>query len=100
VIAYRTRNRSKKFAADWDFAKKLHIAAMEDEAWRRAYEGIEKDVWYKGESVGKERYYSDTLIMHRLNAERPNKYQYRAKVDGQVNGEITVKIVKFAENED
>ena len=98
-VPYRLRERSKKFAQQWDEAKKMYVELLEEESFRRAYNGIEKSIWYKGEKVGVERQYSDTLLMHRLNAELPNKYQYRHKVDANVEGNITVKVVKFSDGD-
>jgi hypothetical protein len=88
----------------------MAVARLEDESWRRAFEGVTKPVFYKGEQLRTaptkkhpkgelyfERTYSDTLLMHRLNAERPDKYQYRQKIVGDgPDGEIIVKVVKFA----
>ena len=94
---YAARKRSARFAEQWDAAKQMYIALLEDEAWRRAFEGVDKGIWYQGERVGVEKQYSDTLLMHRLNAEKPDKYQYRHKVDANVQGNITVEVVKFAD---
>ena len=107
---YIHRKKNKTFEKKWALAKKLYIARLEDEAWRRAFEGITKPIFYKGEQLRRaptpefpegepyfERTYSDTLLMHRLNAERPNKYQYRQKIDGNIDGEIIVKVVKFSD---
>lgn len=88
---YQHKSKNKKFAEQWKAAAEMAIALLEDESWRRAFNGVEKAVWYKGEMVGTERQFSDTLLMHRLNAERPDKYQYRQKVDANVTGDITFK---------
>ena len=103
---YVKRKSNKSFAKKWQIAKEASIARLEDEAWRRAFEGIKKPVFYKGEQIRNpdgtpyfERIYSDTLLMHRLNAERPDKYHYRQQIDGKVDGEITVKVIKFANND-
>lgn len=94
---YRYRRSNKKFAKEWEIAKEAYIGLLEDESWRRAFKGIDKAVWYKGELVGIEKQFSDTLLMHRLNAERPDKYQYRQRIDANVNGNITVKVMKFSD---
>ena len=103
---YVKRKSNKSFAKKWQSAKEASIARLEDEAWRRAFEGIVKPLFYKGEQIRNadgtpyfERTYSDTLLMHRLNAERPDKYHYRQQIDGKVDGEITVKVIKFANND-
>lgn len=97
VAIYKERRTNKKFAQEWKEAQEQAIGLLEDESWRRAFEGIEKEIWYRGEAVGIERQYSDTLLMHRLQAELPEKYQYRQKVDQNVTGSIKIEIVKFAD---
>jgi hypothetical protein len=96
---YRYRNADPEFREAWDAAKEAAVELLEDEGWRRAFDGIEKPVFYKGEICGYVQDYSDTLLMHRLNAERPDKYQYRQKIDANVEGNITIQIVKFADED-
>jgi len=100
---YARRTKNKTFRKKWKIAKKLSIARLEDEAWRRAFEGIKKPVFYKGEQIENpdgtpyfERVYSDTLMMHRLNAERPDKYHYRQSVEhsGNIVTEVHVNFIK------
>ena len=44
-------------------------------ACRRAFEGVERPVYYKGEQVGTWRFYSDALAMFLLKAHRPERYR-------------------------
>jgi hypothetical protein len=55
---------------------------LEDEAVRRAHEGLRKPVWYKGKIVGYETEYSDTLLLAVLKANNPDKFRDRIE---QVN---------------
>jgi hypothetical protein len=48
---------------------------LEDEAVRRAYEGVERPVFQGGKQVGVVREYSDTLLIFLLKALRPEKYR-------------------------
>jgi len=96
---YIHRGKFPKFKEEWIKALSHAVELLEDEAWRRAFEGVDRDVWYKGCVVGTEKHYSDTLLMHRLNAERPDKYHYRQQVDANVTAEITVKVVKFSDGD-
>jgi hypothetical protein len=54
------------------------IATAEDEAYRRGIEGVEEGIRYKGERVGTEMKYSDTVLLAILNAGKPQKYKYRS----------------------
>jgi hypothetical protein len=66
---------------------------LEDEAFRRAHQGIDKPVFQGKELVGVIREYSDTLLIFLLKGCRPDKY--RDRVDTRQSGEITVKFVGF-----
>jgi hypothetical protein len=48
---------------------------MEQEADRRAIEGVDEPVFHKGTVVGHIRKYSDTLLIFRLKALAPAKYR-------------------------
>ena len=53
---------------------------LEDEAFRRAVEGVEKPVgWYKGKPGGVIREYSDVLLIFLLKGARPEKYADRVQ---------------------
>lgn len=75
--AYEWRSNDVEFAAKWDDALNQGLDALEGEARRRAFEGVEEPVFYKGEVVGYIRKYSDSLIMFMLKAYRP---QFRDRV--------------------
>jgi len=47
---------------------------VEKEAVRRAVKGVRKGVYYKGEHIGDERVFSDTLMKQQLEAGDPKKY--------------------------
>ena len=59
--------------------------ALEQEARRRALEGVEEPVFYKGERVGSIRKFSDQLLMLLLMAKRPNQFRERVDVTSKVD---------------
>lgn len=75
---------------------------LEDEARRRAEEGILEAVHYQGKPIGAKRIYSDGLMMFLLRGLRPNKYRERRDVElsgpngGPIeqNLELTVRFVE------
>ena len=75
--AYHVRRHSEDFAAQWDEALGEGIDLLEAEARRRAFTGIDKPVYYKGEVVGSITKYSDRLLMFLLRAHRPQKFPRR-----------------------
>lgn len=54
------------------------MRTLEDEAVRRAHEGINKAVRYKGKIVGYETEFSDSLLIFTLKGGKPEKYKDRA----------------------
>ena len=77
---YDWRGADPDFARKWDDALDDGIDLLEAVLHRRAFEGTEKPVYYKGEQVGTTRHYSDALAMFLLRAHRPERYRdnYRA----------------------
>jgi len=86
--AYDKRNTDLEFAAAWDDAKKMGLDVLKDEAWRRAYEGLERQKFYQGVPIkvrrgGRivpyvEREYSDSLLMFLIKQHDPS---YREHFD-------------------
>jgi hypothetical protein len=48
ATAYEWRDADSDFAERWDRALKIGVSALEDEAKRRGFEGIDKPLTYKG----------------------------------------------------
>jgi hypothetical protein len=69
-----------KFADAWDEANETAIERMEREADRRAVEGYDKPVFHLGVECGSQRQFSDTLLIFRLKAKRPEVYREKAEV--------------------
>ena len=63
-------------------AKQEAIELLEGEARRRAVQGVEEPVYYKGEVVGARQKYSDILLIFLLKALRPEKYRERYEISG------------------
>ena len=72
---YNVRERDPDLASAWDDAVEVAIDALEREARRRAYEGFDEPVFYKGVQVGTMRRYSDRMLELLLRAHRPDKYR-------------------------
>jgi hypothetical protein len=86
TTAYRWRAKNDDFRKAWDEAQELGTDALEDEAIRRASQGVAKKKFTaKGEPVidpetGKqyvEHDYSDTMLIFMLKARRPDKFKDR-----------------------
>ena len=75
------RQRSKRFAAQWDDALEEATDLLEAEARRRAFTGIDKPVFFKGEVVASIKKYSDPLLMFLLEAYDPQMFRDGGKVE-------------------
>lgn len=78
--AYEWREEDEAFRQIWDDAVEAGTDVLEDEAKRRAADGVDEPVFYKGDICGHVRKYSDTLIIFLLKARR-DKYRDSARVD-------------------
>lgn len=96
----KTRNEDAGFDAQVKEAIEFFNDSLEREAIRRARDGIDKPVYYKGEQVDVVREYSDTLLAKLLTGRRPNVYGDKKEITGANGGSIIVKFAEFADNED
>jgi hypothetical protein len=87
---YELKAADEEFAAAWAEAIEQGTQALEDEARRRAVDGVEEPVYQKGELVGSVRRYSDNLLMFLLRGRRPAVYRESATVE--LNAPVSVHI--------
>ena len=93
--AYRRKDDYPEFKALWEEAEKKAADFLESTAWKRATEGTEKPVWYKGEQVGTELEYSDTLLIFLLKGNKPEKFKERTDITTDGKPLAPVAIVKM-----
>lgn len=89
----KLRARDEAFAKDWDQSLETYVEILEAEADRRAINGDEEPIFYGGKLVGMRSKPSDSLLMFRLKALRPQRYR-DATADN--NLEIKVEVRSFA----
>lgn len=88
---------STAFAEALDQARMESVADIEAAARERAVQGVEKDVYYKGEVVGREREYSDRLAELLLVGNMPEKYGRDRFGQGAANsGGVNIVIQSFS----
>lgn len=64
-------------------AQRMGAASLEEEAIRRARDGVTRKIFYKDEHIADEQVYSDVLLIFLLKGAMPDKY--RDRVDIRVN---------------
>ena len=89
--AYHLRTQDADFAAAWDDALEQAADVLEQEAFRRAHDGVEEPLTCArgliyDETTGQPvtvRKYSDTLLIFLLKGARPQKYRDNVNVTAQ-----------------
>jgi hypothetical protein len=89
------RRTDAEFAARWKEADNLAVERLEAEADRRAVDGTDKPVFYQGQRCGEIREYSDTLLIFRLKARRPEVYRERSDRAADSDQPLTIVIKQF-----
>jgi hypothetical protein len=69
------RRNDEEFAEEWELALEAAANVLEEEAIRRATEGVLEPVFYKGDIVGYKTNYSDALMMFILRGLKPGTYR-------------------------
>ena len=90
VTAYSAKKVNPEFAAAWENALQEGIDLLEDRARQRAFEGIERNIYYQGKVIGNQKEYSDGLTMFLLKAHRPEKYRDNQNINLQQSGGVLV----------
>lgn len=80
-------------------AQRLGHMGLESAAIRRGVYGVEKGVWFKGEQVGTETQYSDTLLVKLMEARIP-AYNKKESNGTGVNVQVNVGIMPRANTYD
>jgi len=83
-LVYRWLDEDKIFQQLFERAKRQAFGVLEDEMLRRAYDGVTKGVYFQGMLCGRERVYSDGLMMLLARAGDP-KYRSSIEHKGQVD---------------
>lgn len=96
---YELRSADEEFSAAWDQAVEDGVQYLEDEARRRATEGVKrvKRTYWKGELIDEheETMYSDTLLIFLLKAKRPEVYRERQSVEHSGPGGGPVEVRRY-----
>lgn len=90
---YQLKERDEDFALAWSQALEQGTQRLEDEALRRAVDGVEKPVYQGGEFVGTITEYSDRLLEFLLRGRRPAVYRdgLNLEVTGPNGGPLQIE---------
>lgn len=88
--AYDHRQNDPDFAQAWADVDALITDDLEREAVRRAIDGVDEPVFYKGDQVGTVRRYSDSLLQFLLRGRRREVYGERTEITGAGGGPVAI----------
>lgn len=98
--AYKLRDTSPEFRAQWDEALDEAADVMEGEAFRRAVKGVRRPVYQSGKRAGYVQEYSDTLLIFLLKGARPHKFREVRELSGPGGGPIAVRRIEDMSDDD
>lgn len=94
------RRNDEEFAEAWDNALDAAAHQLEEEAIRRATEGVLEPIFYKGAVAGYKTNYSDTLLMFILRGLKPGVYRENQR-GGDTNINFGIAVLPMtAQSED
>ncbi len=73
-LHYGALRTSETYREEFSLVQQRLAAELEDELWQRAVYGVKIPKFYRGEVIGYEIRYSDTLLMTLLEARDPEKF--------------------------
>lgn len=91
--AYSWRMEDDTFRELWREALESAIDLLEQEAWRRGYDGVDKPIVYKGRVMTTYKEYSDRMLEILLKAHR-KKFRDKHELTGEDGGPILLKRVE------
>lgn len=96
--AYNWKNDDPEFSAAWDSAREAGYDSLEDEARRRAVDGVQKPIYHAGARIDTVTEYSDQLLAMMLKGYRSNvfrdKVEHSGPEGGAIQHEVTVRFVR------
>jgi hypothetical protein len=91
--AYQLKRREPLFARAWDAALVQAREASAEVLACRALDGVEVDVWYKGERVGTHRKYDSRLLLaHLARLDKQAEAQPEAEADAERFDELLARV--------
>ena len=94
---YDWRAQDPEFSAAFEDAYQRGVAVLEDEAFRRAHDGVQRPVYYKGAIVDHVREFSDSLLMFLLKARDPRfRDKTQVEMTGKDGGPIKTEGIDFS----
>lgn len=98
---YALRKKNPKFKTLFEEARAEIFEKLEEEAIRRAFEGVERAKYYQGEIIGTEVEYSDRMLQFMLERGWPERFAptSRTEVTGKDGTALIPAATEMSDNE-
>lgn len=90
---YELKDQDAEFKVQWDQAVEQGLDALEKEAWRRAVEGTNKPVIYKGVVTDTFKEYSDTLLIFLMKNYKREQFGERVQHEHKVDVHAVLDLI-------
>ena len=94
TMHYDWLKKDSEYKAAFDEARTHTAQMLEDEAWRRAVEGVDKPVFQGGQQVGSIREYSDSLMTWLLRGLNAKRYGDRTVIAGDPDAPLAISLAE------
>jgi hypothetical protein len=98
-LHYYWKKVDPDYVEAWQEAQQMVGELLEEEAIRRARDGVVRQKFYKDTLIAEEVEHSDTLLIFLLKGAMPAKYRERYEHTGQDGGPMVLKVVYEREPE-
>jgi hypothetical protein len=92
-LYYYWRDTDKEFIRMMAVVRENVADDLIAEAWRRACEGVEQEIYFRDKVIGREKKYSDDLLIYLLNKLRAGKYRDLRPFEEENQPKVIVNII-------
>jgi len=90
LMADREKDGDDRWRNLWERSMERFRDGLEEEMHRRAVQGIDKPVFFKGKKVATVKEYSDRLLEVSLKGNRPEKFRDNINLQAEITGGVLV----------
>lgn len=99
VVVYAMKAQDSVFKQRLFDAQTIGVDAWEDEAARRAFDGVERKVFHQGVQIDTIKEYSDSLAIAMLRGAKPERYALQTRNETVVGGSLGINLETLSDAE-
>src|SRR5262245_4589902 len=99
-LHYYWMNTDPDYVEAFAQAERIAAQTLEEEAIRRARDGVKRTIYYQGEPVGEELTFSDTLLIFLMKGAMPEKYGEKHELTGKGGAPLAMPALQIVLTQD